>query len=411
MYSQSKQTELSSVLQSRIREVMLRLPFYWVILSETRFVANPTISTLYITENIGVISVVINPRFFLSQQAEQQRALLLHEVNHLVLGHLHYPHPEHEQDKLAWAIACDCTANEFVPYELPKGAITLSMFQLPEKESTWTRFLTLRKINDLASCCPKSFDNIGSHIQQPSSEDCMYPSDLIMKAAIQGQKRFDQHMHKLCLSKSEDREGMEYWHESEQREFSPHSIAPMMEAILSPKTPPVISWTQVLKKKIMGHNTARKSKKRAPRRLPHLLGFIPGNTKSRKKARVLVAIDTSGSMSSKDFDEIATELKKLAKTKSEILCVQCDTDIVHEERITTAHQISQVYGRGGTDLRPPFERAKKQRFDYLVYFTDGYGPAPKNPPKKLDVLWVLTGDNHETPADYGLVLQLHPQAY
>ncbi|MDA1043715.1 MAG: VWA-like domain-containing protein [Verrucomicrobia bacterium] len=50
-----------------------------------------------------------------------------------------------------------------------------------------------------------------------------------------------------------------------------------------------------------------------------------------------------------------------------------------------------MHGRGGTDLRPPFESAflGKHRPDWVVYFTDGHGKAPDAPPK-VPVIWCLT---------------------
>jgi len=48
-------------------------------------------------------------------------------------------------------------------------------------------------------------------------------------------------------------------------------------------------------------------------------------------------------------------------------------------------------GRGGTDLRPPFDPALLQRegIDAIVYFTDGEGPFSESAPG-IATLWVLT---------------------
>ena len=52
--------------------------------------------------------------------------------------------------------------------------------------------------------------------------------------------------------------------------------------------------------------------------------------------------------------------------------------------------IREVHGRGGTDLRPPFEPAflRQHNPDVLVYFTDGNGPAPDQAPP-LPVICLL----------------------
>lgn len=56
-------------------------------------------------------------------------------------------------------------------------------------------------------------------------------------------------------------------------------------------------------------------------------------------------------------------------------------------------------GRGGTDFRPPFEWVEKhlqQKPDFLIYFTDGWGPFPETEPP-YPVLWVTFGLD---PEDY-----------
>lgn len=64
-------------------------------------------------------------------------------------------------------------------------------------------------------------------------------------------------------------------------------------------------------------------------------------------------------------------------------------------------ELGEVNGRGGTDLRPPFERAvlAKIRRDVVVYFTDGEGPAHKAAPR-VPVLWCL-GPGGIAPAKWG----------
>ena len=62
---------------------------------------------------------------------------------------------------------------------------------------------------------------------------------------------------------------------------------------------------------------------------------------------------------------------------------------------------------GGTDFRPPFVYVAKHpeiEPSCFIYITDGYGPAPDNPPL-YPVLWILTGDG-EKPAPWGRELRL-----
>jgi predicted metal-dependent peptidase len=86
-----------------------------------------------------------------------------------------------------------------------------------------------------------------------------------------------------------------------------------------------------------------------------------------------------------------------------VVLVECNSAInaVYDYRPLTV-----VHGRGGTDFRPPLARLflRQQRVDLVIYFTDGYGPAPENPPR-IPVIWCLTEDG-ERPAPWGKVVQM-----
>ena len=71
--------------------------------------------------------------------------------------------------------------------------------------------------------------------------------------------------------------------------------------------------------------------------------------------------------------------------------------------------VVRAAGHGGTDFRPPFEYVAEHpdiEPSYLIYITDGYGPAPERPPR-YPVLWLLTRDG-EIPAPWGWKLRFKP---
>ena len=63
-------------------------------------------------------------------------------------------------------------------------------------------------------------------------------------------------------------------------------------------------------------------------------------------------------------------------------------------------------GGGGTNFQPPLERVflRKHAVDLVIYFTDGWGPAPENRPY-LPVIWTLTPGG-TPPASWGEVLEM-----
>ena len=102
----------------------------------------------------------------------------------------------------------------------------------------------------------------------------------------------------------------------------------------------------------------------------------------------------------------------LAIGRYELTVIQCDCKIQNVERYDAYNPFHspewEVYGQGGTDFRPPFVYVAEHpeiEPSCFIYITDGFGPAPDNPPP-YPVLWLLTGDG-EKPASWGRELRLH----
>jgi predicted metal-dependent peptidase len=149
-----------------------------------------------------------------------------------------------------------------------------------------------------------------------------------------------------------------------------------------------VPWQKVLRRFVGRQTFFQPSYLRPSRRFPELVGILPGSTRRPGKPRVLAVIDTSGSITDALLGQIARELASVGASR-EVVIVECDALI---QRIYPFKgELRDVRGRGGTDLRPPFERAVlgKIRPDLVVYFTDGEGPAPVEAPR-MPVLWCLT---------------------
>ena len=116
---------------------------------------------------------------------------------------------------------------------------------------------------------------------------------------------------------------------------------------------------------------------------------------------VLVAVDTSGSMSAETLGQVLKELDQLrAVSECGLTLLECDAGIQDAttfqpwELSSTRFERRAFRGRGGTDLRPPFDWAhdhlvvRGQRPDALFYFTDGYGTFPERSPP-YPVIWIM----------------------
>jgi predicted metal-dependent peptidase len=130
---------------------------------------------------------------------------------------------------------------------------------------------------------------------------------------------------------------------------------------------------------------------RPSRRFPQRIFEVPGRSWAPRRTenpRLLVAIDTSLSMTRFELEEIARQLVLLS-TYSEVTIAECDVSVARVYPFNG--KIENVVGRGGTDLRPVFAPSLLGAHDVdgVVYFTDGDGPFTKEPPP-VPTLWVLT---------------------
>lgn len=154
---------------------------------------------------------------------------------------------------------------------------------------------------------------------------------------------------------------------------------------------PVADWKRYFRR-YLGNEFSefiRKSKKRESRRFPDAAG-----NRHRHKSHILVAIDTSGSVSMPEYREFFGQIRTLTAT-ADFHVVECDAMIQHEYDYKGKPN-ETLHGFGGTDFQPVIDLFNKDRkkYDALVYFTDGYCSIPKDTPK--DTLWVISSDGDQS---------------
>jgi len=139
--------------------------------------------------------------------------------------------------------------------------------------------------------------------------------------------------------------------------------------------PTKINWKALLRKHIMshiyGHGTIKENKwsRRNRRSLP-----LPGKRKLSK--RIVIGVDTSGSVDEESLKQFFTEIETIVKDVSSLTVIQWDTDIkgVWKEYKKGDFRKIKVKGRGGTAVQCIFDWMieNKRKEDLLLNFTDGY---------------------------------------
>jgi predicted metal-dependent peptidase len=127
--------------------------------------------------------------------------------------------------------------------------------------------------------------------------------------------------------------------------------------------------------------------------------------KVKMRQHMLLAIDTSGSVSDSELQEFMSEIYHIYKCGVDITVVQCDTVIRSIEPYKGKFEMG-VQGRGGTEFEPVVEYfiSNLKKYTSLVYFTDGecgYSVKPRG-----NTLWVLSERSYMNTELPGKVIKL-----
>lgn len=367
-----------------------RYPFYAAVLGQLAPVADPSVKRMAVSVAGGRFYLHINVDAFL-REPQYLLGVLLHEVHHVVLGHLTHPRFHGECDVELMDLAIEMSANEYIEEPLP-NPITwrpYASFGLRAGQSTLERYERL--VDALArrasgpSPTPRGAPEGGGehaddhrYLRRGDAEPGALEQtrQLISRAVVTaGELRPGSGADApglLCAGKE------------------PGSLIEALTGVLGPAER-FVDWKTALRMFVALARAPVHTYARPNRRFPGRVGEVPGRTYSPRvlvKPHLLVAIDTSMSMSLPELAEVARQLEQLSEHAT-LTVAECDT------RITRVHPwagaLGSVQGRGGTDLRPVFEPSflASQQVDGVVYFTDGDGPTPATAPA-VPVLWILT---------------------
>lgn len=114
--------------------------------------------------------------------------------------------------------------------------------------------------------------------------------------------------------------------------------------------------------------------------------------KYRKKSKILVAIDTSGSVNDKELCDFFSEINHIYRAGADIDVCECDTQINRVYKYTGKWNGS-ISGRGGTDFNEPVKYFNERRdYTIMIYFTDGEAPLPSVRIRNNQIIWIITSN-------------------
>lgn len=157
------------------------------------------------------------------------------------------------------------------------------------------------------------------------------------------------------------------------------------------KNVPVFDWKGYLRR-LVGIAEERFIKftyRRPSKRFPDSKGAM-----QKRKHKMLIALDCSGSVSAKEVHEFYTTLCAMQKQDIEMRVIEFDTSVCREYPFEKWD--GTITGRGGTDYEPVIKYTNEHSkiYNTVVIFTDGYCSLPATK-SLLPIIWVISSDGNK----------------
>lgn len=395
-------------LAKTCKDLMLQEPFYGLFLIMLNKQWSKELDTAGVTVAGINYKLMINEEFWEGLTLDHRKGLLKHELLHIAFFHL--TDYSDMTDKTLANIAMDLEINQYIdPDMLPPGGMMLNLFpelKLDEKAGSRYYYEKLKQAAQKGSC-----SNLNKILAAEAA------GNMVVEVTIKGDgevevripdhsqwgegeadeatKKLVENQTKHILNEIKDQV-------EKSRGTIPGELASILEKINTVQEAK-FDWKGYLRRfaggsvKVYTKKTRRKYNKRYEDN--------PG-LKIKQRKHVLVAIDTSGSVSSNELLEFMQEINHIFKTGADVTVVQADTAIRNIAAYNPNNDY-KIYGRGGTDFEPvvDYYNENTRKYSCLIYLTDGEAPAPET--VKGRVLWALSSTSQETNHLPGITIKLN----
>jgi predicted metal-dependent peptidase len=389
--------ERAESLSKISKQLMLEEPFYGFFLIMLNKQWSARIPTACVGKNGINYQLLINPEFWASLSDEHRKGLIKHELLHIAFNHLsfYFSFRNHELAN----IAMDMEINQFIDTKnLPEGGITLSSYpelNLDAKAGSRYYYKHLEKAkkdkDEKDTSGSPAMDDLLDSIEKGESpvdhsnwEEFENMSDI--------EKKLIEHQTQTLLRKIKEQT-------LKKQGVVPGEIADLikLEEVLKPK----FNWRAYIRR-FTGVSTktfTRKTRRKENKKFPESAGI-----KIKTRQKMLLAIDTSGSVNNSELTEFMNEIFHLHKAGADIVIIQCDTKINSIAPYKGKFEL-EVKGRGGTEFDPVLNYYMEHpEFTSLIYFTDGECRTNLKPLKSI--LWVLSEQSTINNSLPGQVIRL-----
>jgi predicted metal-dependent peptidase len=426
-------------LSKASKELMLKEPYYgFFLIMLNKLWDSKRVPTAGVSKNGINYQLAINPEFWEGLNENQRLGILKHELLHIAFGHLTTFFKF--SDKRLANVAMDMEINQYIDNSwLPGGEYTKEEYDevvenlklemsaaietgaSPEEIAEITKKFPGRGIFiedyadmnlDLRAGCRYYYDKLKEFKDQKEKNGTCGNSamDSLLDDIDNGmvdehgtweefdnlteaeQKLIDKQLQKVLSDAKEQT--------IKKRGTVPGEIEGVI--IVEEIVPPKFDWRGYIRR-FTGISTkvfTKKIRRKENRRFSDNPGL-----KIKMKQHMLLAIDTSGSVSDNELMEFMNEIHHIYKAGVDITVIQCDTRINSIKPYTGKLEMN-IQGRGGTEFDPVLEYYNEnlKKYTSLVYFTDGECSTSVRP--KGNILWVLSEQSYMNDRLPGKVIKL-----
>jgi predicted metal-dependent peptidase len=433
--------EKAQTLSKTAKDLMLKEPYYGFFLIMLNKLWNKKIPTAGVSKNGINYQLVINDDFWENLTELERLGLLKHELLHIAFGHLTTVFKF--SDRRLANIAMDMEINQYIDASwLPGGelssdefkqlkeTITTELEQAKENNATREELIVISKKLPSRGIMIDDYAELNLDIKAGARyyyDKLKEAKDNKTQKGTSGSEAFDNLCDQMDSSDGDSLPDHSTWDEFEDlSEAEQKLIEKQVQKLLSDAKeqtvkkrgtvpgeiegviiideikPPKFDWRGYIRRftgvstKVYTKKIRRKENKR--------FDANPG-LKVKMKQHMLLAIDTSGSVSDNELKEFMSEMHHIYKCGIDITIIQCDTTIRSIEPYKGKHELN-VQGRGGTEFDPVIEyfNANLSKYTSLVYFTDGECHTDVKP--RGNILWVLSEESSINESLPGKIIKL-----
>jgi predicted metal-dependent peptidase len=425
------------LIEKTMVDLIFSQPFYATLLLNMRREITTKVPTLGVSVT-DQVNLYINPYFFASLQPKERVEVLIHECLHVINNHFvrfrdlepqvfdstERSLQERVQDVMNASTlnqAADYAINEYLP-NLPKKLRCFDdkgqALKFPEKDAKGNPHPKAGKVMEGSPCLVKELKKQIPDVKHREKMEYYYEL-LLKEQENNGQNQtgdvmvIDDHSMWHEGNATEDqitdvvKEVVNKSLEQAQARNAGNIPSEILEAIEKLNHVPK-DWRNDLQRFVarqietLKHSTRKKRHRR--------YGILYPGSKKTPKMKLVVAIDSSGSVSNEELHQFFTEINRIHNLNVEVFVIECDAQVNNAYEFDPKKPF-EVKGRGGTQFAPVFDYIKEHKIeaDGLIYLTDGECWESSLEKPKYPVMWaILKGyeENFKIPWGYRTTVEV-----